>query len=50
MKNVAAGFSLRWHRLESLCYQNFLMDGQVFLVPEQDLGNEGPKLAITDYY
>jgi hypothetical protein len=24
MQNVAAGFSLRWHRLESLCHQGFL--------------------------
>jgi hypothetical protein len=23
LQNVAAGFSLRWHRLESLCHRGF---------------------------
>jgi hypothetical protein len=40
MKNVAAGFSLRQHGLETCATRNPLMDGSIFLVPKLLLGNE----------
>jgi hypothetical protein len=36
---VAAGFSLRQHRLETCATRNPLMDGSIFLVPKLLLGN-----------